>query len=121
MAKRFRARVQATRHLFIHNDLNDAAFHFRGEIQTKLSATSDTPIFYDCIACATMIAFAFEAYLNFFGEKLVNPWNERQGLPKKILQVFTALNLSPDWTARPFRGMKGMKELRDTLAHGKPE
>ncbi|MCK1283928.1 hypothetical protein IVB41_08250 [Bradyrhizobium sp. 44] len=67
-----------------------------------------------------MIAFAFEAHLNFFGAKLIDPWNERQRVNEKIKQVFGALEFSPDWQSRPFKGVQAMKELRDIFAHGKP-
>lgn len=121
MAKRFRARVQETRHIRIHNDLDSAAFYFRNIIEDKVKAGTEDALFFDCMACSTMIAFAFEAYLNFFGAKLVDPWNERQRLSDKIKQVFGALKLAPDWNARPFSSVMAMKDLRDIFAHGKPQ
>jgi hypothetical protein len=120
MAKRIRARVQETRHIRPHNDIDNAAFYFKKIISEKLASNTRDALFFDCMACSTMIAFAFEAYLNFFGAELVKPWQERQGVNDKIKQVFAALKLAPDWSARPFSGMKAMKELRDAFAHAKP-
>ncbi|WP_145666667.1 hypothetical protein [Bradyrhizobium stylosanthis] len=100
----------------------DGAAHYLQEIiKGKLAAGIQDAIFFDCMACATMIAFAFEAYLNFFGAKLVDPWNERQRINDKIKQVYGALKLAPDWHARPFSGVRAMKDLRDIFAHGKPQ
>jgi hypothetical protein len=106
---------------YLFDDLNNAAFYFQNVIKDKVKAGVRDALVFDCMACATMIAFAFEAYLNFFGAKLVNPWNERQRLNDKIKQVLEALKLAPDWNGRPFSGVRAMKELRDIFAHGKPQ
>lgn len=121
MAKRIRARVQETLHVRPHNDLDSAAFYFQNIIKDKLASNTRDALFFDCMACSTMIAFAFEAYLNFFGAKLIKPWHERQAVNDKIKQVFVALKLAPDWSVRPFSSMKAMKELRDVFAHAKPQ
>jgi hypothetical protein len=121
MAKRIRARVQQTRHVRPHNDLESAAYYLQQIIKGKVDANNRDAIFFDCMACSTMIAFAFEAYLNFFGAELVKGWKEFQPLGDKIDQVFGALKFTPDWTVRPFNSMKAMKELRNTFAHAKPQ
>lgn len=113
-------RRQESHSIFIHNDLDSAAHYFAQIIRTKLEAGERGGIAFDCIACATMIAFSFEAYLNFFGHKLVPEWQERQRTDDKIKQVLAKLNITPDWSRRPYSGVRAMKALRDTFAHGKP-
>ncbi|MGX1741083.1 hypothetical protein ACWIEX_05945 [Bosea sp. NPDC055353] len=118
--QRARIRRQQTANIFIHNDLDSAAHYFAGIIRSKQNDDDRNGIAYDCIACATMIAFSFEAYLNFFGSKKINNWKERQSFPDKLKEVFTTLGLTPDWNSRPYVNMTAMKDLRDTFAHGKP-
>lgn len=121
MAKRIRARVQETRHVRPHNDLDGAAFYLQKIIRDKLAAKNQDALFYDCMACSTMIAFAFEAYLNFFGAELVESWDDWWSIDKKEKKVLKALKLKPKWKVRPFSSMKAMKELRNTFAHAKPQ
>lgn len=113
-------RKQQVANIFIHNDLDSAAHHFAGVIRSKQASDEAVGIGYDCIACATMIAFSFEAYLNFFGAKKIAGWKERQPFADKVKQVFAALGLTPNWSKRPYFNMTAMKDLRDTFAHGKP-
>ncbi|WP_407112417.1 hypothetical protein [Bradyrhizobium sp. LMG 9283] len=121
MAKRIRARVQETRHVRPHNDLDGAALYLQKIIRDKLAAKIQDNLFYDCMACSTMIAFTFEAYLNFFGAELVESWDEWWGIDKKEKTVFRTLKFKPDWKVRPFSSMRAMKELRNIFAHAKPQ
>jgi len=121
MAKRIKARVQETRHVRPHNDLDGAALYLQQIIKDKLASGKHDHLFHDCMACSTMIAFAFEAYLNFFGAELVKGWKERWGTDTKEDKVFAALKMAPDWKVRPFSSMRAMKELRNTFAHAKPQ
>lgn len=104
-----------------HNDLDGAAFYLQKVIRDKLAAKNQDALFYDCMACSTMIAFAFEAYLNFFGAELVESWDDWWSIDKKEKKVLKALKLRPKWKVRPFGSMKAMKELRNTFAHAKPQ
>jgi hypothetical protein len=73
------------------------------------------------MACATMLAFAWEAYLNYFGDELIGAyWKEDQPLDKKIDLVFQKLKITPDWSKRPYQSISTLTRLRNTLAHGKP-
>ncbi len=65
-----RATVEESRKIRIHNDLSQAAFHFKKAIEEK-QKNDGVGITYDCMACATMLAFTWEAYLNFFGDTLI--------------------------------------------------
>jgi hypothetical protein len=122
---RIMARVQKTRKVYVHNDLSQAATYFSGIIQEKQKNKSRDAIMFDGMACALMIAFAFEANLNFMGSYLLKTgkfteWNETQSFTKKLNKVFGALGISVEREKRPLSSMQRMKSLRDTLAHGKP-
>jgi hypothetical protein len=68
-----------------------------------------------------MLAFTFEAKVNFLGSKLVgDKWAERHAFKEKIKQVLAKLKIVPDWTVRPFSSIDAMKKFRDSIAHGKP-
>jgi hypothetical protein len=81
----------------IHNDLANAAFFYKNIIEEK--RTNGGPgITFDCMACATMLAFTWEAYLNFFGSELLKAtWNDMEKLETKEAQVLGKLNIKPDW------------------------
>ena len=126
MQEKFKARIQQDAKIYIHNDLAQGASHFNIVIQEKIKADDRNGIAYDGMACALMIAFAFEANLNFMGSYLlktgkINAWDEGAKFYKKRNKVFGAIGIKVDETTRPQSSMKRMKDLRDTLAHGKPK
>jgi hypothetical protein len=123
--KRIKARVQRTKKVFVHNDLSQAATYFADNISEKLEKGSRDAIMLDGMACGMMVAFTFEANLNFMGLELLKSgklpeWNEWQSHSKKLNKVFGALGIPVDLEKRPLKSMQRMKDLRDTLAHGKP-
>jgi len=125
MQEKFKARVQTDKNLYIHNDLSQGATYFNDTIQEKLKKGSRDAIAFDGMACALMIAFAFEANLNFMGSYLlkvarINAWDERAKFSKKLEKVFTTIGIAVEPDKRPQSSMQRMKDLRDTLAHGKP-
>jgi hypothetical protein len=125
MTGKIRARVQKDRKLYVHNDLSQAATYFNDTIQAKLAKKTRDAIAFDGMACGLMIAFAFEAKLNFMGNYLLKTdkfteWNEWQSFSKKLKKVFKALGIPINLEQRPLASMQKMKALRDTLAHGKP-
>jgi hypothetical protein len=84
-----------------------------------------TGILLDGMACGTLIAFTFEANVNFMGFELqkagkLPSWKEREPFDEKVKKVFGALGIATEKDKRPLRSMERMKVLRDTLAHGKP-
>jgi hypothetical protein len=116
-----RVRRQETRKVYIHNDLESAAYYFQERIKAKLEDDDRDGIAFECMACATMLAFTWEAYLNFFGHKLVSAyWKERQAINKKVDQVFQRLRITPKWAINPYKSVVRLKEVRNILAHGKP-
>lgn len=125
MDKKIKARVQKTKRVFVHNDLAQAAEYYAGTIQEKLDKGTRDAIMFDGMACAVMVAFTFEAKVNFMGFELnkvgkLPNWKEREPFMEKLKKVFGALGIAIELDKRPLKSMERMKALRDTLAHGKP-
>ena len=68
MEKRI-AKHKGYKNIYIHNDLEGAAYHYKRTIEDKLKANDRKGIAYDYIACMIMFAFLFEARINFIGFK----------------------------------------------------
>lgn len=116
-----RVRRQEQRNVYIHNDLDSAAFYFNDRIRKRVAEDDRDGIGYDCMALATMCAFTWEAYLNFYGFKLLKAfWNERWPLHRKIHHVFQKLKIKPDWSTKPYLSIRNLTTVRNILAHGKP-
>jgi hypothetical protein len=104
----------------IHNDLANAAFYFKNIIVDK-QANGSEGITLDCMACATMLAFTWEAYLNFFGSELLKDnWEEKKELEVKETAVLEKLGITPDWSKLPYGSVRTLTKIRNWLAHGKP-
>ncbi|WP_448042956.1 hypothetical protein [Bradyrhizobium liaoningense] len=121
MKKKIKARVQKLKRVFVHNDLSQAATYHADVIQEG----SRDAIMYDGMACAVMVAFTFEANVNFMGFELneagkLADRKEREAFMEKLKKVFGALGIPVVLDKRPLKSMERMKILRDTLAHGKP-
>lgn len=115
------ARLQGKKYVYIHNDLSNAAFHFKTGIEERLEKDDRKGITFECMACLLMCAFSFEAYINFLGAKLCKNWDEWQRFDNKLNQVLKQLGLKPDLTKRPYSAIHRVKKFRDTIAHGKPD
>jgi hypothetical protein len=103
----------------IHNDLANAAFFYKNIIEDK-QKNGGEGITFDCIVCATMLAFTWEAYLNFFGSELLKcTWNEMEALDVKETQVLERLSITPDWGRQPYSSVRTLTKIRNWLAHGK--
>ena len=113
-------RVQGHRKLYIHNTLDQRAVSAKSDIERKLAEGNREGIGFDYMTCGLMLAFTFEAQINFMGKRFLNPWYEKQRWKAKAEQVFKALTIDYDWTKRPFISLEKMKTFRDTIAHGKP-
>jgi hypothetical protein len=114
-------RLQGKKYVYIHNDLSNAAFHFKTRIEERLERDDRVGITFDCISCLVMCAFSFEAYINFLGSKLITGWKERQPFDDKVKEVLKHLGIQPDETQRPYSAIGRLKTFRDTVAHGKPD
>ena len=119
------AKIKVRRHqkkrIYIHNDLSNAAFHFKKRIESRLQNNDQKGIAFDHMAFLVLSAFAFEARINFLGKKLITDWKERSPFHVKVANVFSAVEIKQQSNQRPFSTLKTIKDFRDTLAHGKPE
>ena len=116
-----RARHQGKKNIYVHNDLLNAAHHFIEQIETKLKSDDQKGIAFEYMACLTMLAFTFEAKINFLGHKLLKgAWKERQPFNDKVTEVLNHLKVNPDWTVRPYSSISTLNSYRDLIAHGKP-
>jgi hypothetical protein len=115
-----KAKITQKKNVYVHNDLSQSAFYFKELIENKLKDGNRSGIAYDYMACAVMIAFAFEANLNFMGYKLIKDWNEWQNWDAKVYAVLKRLEMPIVWAEGPLSSMRAMKDIRDSLAHGKP-
>ena len=104
----------------IHNDLISAAYHIKQRVDAAVAGGDRAGIGLDVMAAVTMIAFAFEAYLNFVGDKVIANFKERQSGLKKRDAVMKSLGIQWDSNARPFSTIEQLFHVRDVMAHGKP-
>jgi hypothetical protein len=116
---KIRARRAGERYVYIHNDLSNAAFYFK-EIIEKKRKEGGAGIGLDCMACLVMLAFTFEANINFLGDHFIKGWKEMSPFKSKVKRVFDAFGVEQDQSKRPYSSVILAKTLRDTLAHGKP-
>ena len=120
-----RARVCGTKNIFIHNDLSNIAYYYRNLIIKRTAKGDNKGITFDHMSCLMFSAFSFEAYLNFFGLKLVTNWEqdkmESRRFRDKSELIFDALQLSYDWNKEPYKSVDELKNFRNTIAHGKPK
>ncbi len=114
-------KVKEVRHhrLYIHNDLMNVSFHLKEHVQ-KINANGEHGITLHIISALTMLAFTYEAQINFIGHKKVKIWKERESFKKKSSKIFQELNLTPNHNERPYSSIQKLKQFRDFIAHGKP-
>jgi hypothetical protein len=118
--EKIKARVQGKKNVYIHNDLSNAALHFKTVIEEKLKSNDRAGIAFDYMACLVMVAFTFEAKINFLGHKFIQGWNEWQRFDDKVKAVLAHLKINPDWNKRPYSSIKNIQAFRNSVAHGKP-
>ena len=115
-----RARKEGERLIYIHNDLANAALYFKDRLDEKVKGGIPDALSFDCMAVLIMLAFTFEAYINFFGDRLIDGWKEKARFDEKVDRVFAHLKMIKDDTTRPYSSIVMLKTFRDMLAHGKP-
>ncbi len=120
MDKDLQAKVSGKADVFLHNHLANSAYWFKRQIEKKIETGDRSGIAFDYLACATSIAFTNEAHINFFGMRCVKGFVEREAIESKVAVVFNAFKMPIVWETRPLSSLRAMKNLRDTLAHGKP-
>lgn len=115
-----RVRHKGHKNIYVHNDLSNGAHHFVERIKERIAHDDRKGIAFDCMACLTLLAFAFEARINFLGFKRIKGWKERKPFNDKVDEVLGNLTLKPDWNSRPYSSISALKSFRDSIAHGKP-
>jgi hypothetical protein len=119
--EKYRVRRQAKKNIYIHNDLSNAAFHFKKSVDSRVKEGNREGIAFEVMACLSMLAFSFEARINFLGSKLFQEkWKERQAFNNKVGQVINKVKLGLPEQERPFISIEKLKIFRDSIAHGKP-
>jgi hypothetical protein len=115
---RIRAKVTNDSVDHVHNDLANAAFYLRERVNAALNGDERRDgVFLDMMAAAAMIAFTFEGYMNFLGERVIKDWDEWQSPVEKVKAIRKALAMDVDWNKRPYATVKQIVELRKLLAH----
>lgn len=117
----YQVRQQAKKNIYVHNDLSNAAFHFKKSVDSRLEEGNREGIAFEIMACLSMLAFSFEARINFLGVKLFQEkWKERQSFNNKVGQVINKVKLGLPENERPYISIEKLKKFRDSIAHGKP-
>lgn len=77
----------------------------------------------EMLPIAVFSAFTIEAYLNSVGSRVVPFWNEIERVPwkNKVKILHSAAKKKPKWGEDPLQFLTEIFDLRDRLAHGKPE
>lgn len=113
-------KIRDNAHIYIHNTLQNAAWFLKEEVEKLIKEKGDG-IGLKIMACLVIIAFAFEASINFLGFKACGEdWSENRPYLHKVKQIARKLGVPIDWESRPFSTIKELKQFRDTVAHGKP-
>jgi len=85
---------------------------------------SETARIYNLMSVYVFLAFAFEAYINHLGVKLIKNWEKKErglGQAGRRNKVFEQLGLVIDYEKRPYSVITEIFSFRDTLAHGRTE
>lgn len=106
--------------VYPHNDLMNLAHYQRKTIRSKLTAGEEDALALDCLSCLIFLAFSVEALVNFIGLKRVKGWKERSPYYDKISQVCSVAGKEFDKNVGIYKSLWELKELRDSIAHGKP-
>jgi len=118
---KFLAKAKVDKRIYVHNDLENAAFYFAKRVEERSKKDDREGIGLEMMACLIMLAFAAEAQFNFLGFKLIKEWKEKEPALVKVHAVLKELKVDNDLKARPYKTIHELKDLRDMLAHGKPQ
>jgi len=118
--EKFAVKIRDKAHIYIHNTLQNAAWFLKEEIE-KLIKENGEGIGLKIMACLVMIAFAFEARINFLGHKAYGEsWEEKRPYLDNVKRIARKLGVQLDCKSRPYLTIKELKQFRDAMAHGKP-
>src|SRR6266446_10147432 len=87
------------------------------------AGSSESGRFYQCMHALISSAFCLEAYLNHVGEHENQLWKEnpRLNVWDKFRRVCKEVELTPDYSARPFSTFEWLVDFRDSVAHARTE
>ena len=77
------------------------------------------------LSSIVLTAFAFEAYLNHIGPKLLASWEELDRLSPKakfeLLREVLGVKFAGGWGERPLQTLTTLLKFRNTIAHGRSQ
>src|ERR1700686_2956722 len=118
--EKFAVKIRDNAHIYIHNTLQNTAWFLKEEIDNLIKEKGEA-IGLKIMACLVMLAFAFEARINFLGFKAYGEkWEERRPYLDKVKRIARKLGVKLSHESRPYLTIKELKQFRDTMAHGKP-
>ena len=97
---RIRVRHTGQRRIRIHNDLATAARYLKKTTEDKIANKDEVGILYQNMAFMVLMAFTFEAYLNYFGHEKVQGWKNATVSMQKLPRCLARSALH---TTRPKR------------------
>lgn len=106
--------------VFPHNDLFNLAHYHRERINQKLADGIEDALALDCMSCLISLAFSVEALINLIGHKRVRQWQEKDAYMAKMKKICTVAGINFRKCVEPYKSVWELKELRDSMAHGKP-
>lgn len=106
--------------IYPHNDLLNLAYYQISTIRTKVASGEHDALSLDCLACLISLSFSVEAIINFVGSKRIDKWKERDSYKDKIKKVCAVAGQEFDSNVGIYKVLWQLKELRDSIAHGKP-
>lgn len=107
--------------VYPHNDLLNLAHYQTAKINEKVEAGDPSGIALECMSALIAMAFAVEAVINLVGNKRVRGWKEKKPYKEKAEAVCSVAGCSFDKAIEPYKTLWQLKELRDAMAHGKPQ
>lgn len=77
----------------------------------------------EVLPVVVFMAFTFESYVNNLGYRRQPDWSKKERKPwrEKVKLLHELQSTSPNWDSAPLDFASELFELRDRLAHGKPE
>ncbi len=115
--------LKANSQIFINQDLMNAAFHYKGEIETSIKEDNDEGLMFKAMSCLIFSTFSLEANANYIGYKIFNNWDdyEKESLEDKLTLISDEIGLDFNKGKRPFQTVTLLVKFRNSLAHGKPD
>lgn len=99
-------------------DLNHGA-----DVLTRIAEDEPKGSYYTTMGALLLTAFTFEAYLNHLGAKRIKFWEEIESM--RVMDKYTVLckelDVTPDYSKRPYQTLRALFKFRNAIAHGKSQ